>query len=194
MRAAAALLPLAAVAGCASVPQASPADRFFAALSAHCGNAYEGRGVADVGGDGGWDGERLVMHVTDCTDNEVRIPLSVGDDRSRTWVVRRVGDTRLQLKHDHRHEDGSPDAVTMYGGTSRNDGTAMRQEFPVDADSIALFEGEGLAASVTNVWAMEVSDDAFAYELRRPGGRHFRAEFDLTAPVALPPPHWGAGR
>jgi hypothetical protein len=22
----------------------------------------------------------------------------------------------LQLKHDHRHEDGTPDEVTMYGG------------------------------------------------------------------------------
>ncbi|MCJ8191076.1 hypothetical protein [Sphingomicrobium aestuariivivum] len=183
----------AALAGCASVEpiQQAPAAGFFEALSAHCGKAYAGRAVADDGGDGGWDGERLVMHLADCTDDVIRIPLSVGEDRSRTWVVSRVGDDRLELKHDHRHEDGSPDAVTMYGGTSVTDGTAARQSFPVDAQSVALFEAEGLSASTVNVWAMEIGAETFAYELRRPTGRYFRAEFDLTEPVPAPPPPWG---
>ena len=31
----------------------------------------------------------------------------------------------------------------------------------------------------------------FLYELSRPGGRLFQVEFDLTAPVPLPPAPWG---
>jgi hypothetical protein len=31
----------------------------------------------------------------------------------------------------------------------------------------------------------------FAYELRRPQ-RFFRVDFDLTRPVAAPPPPWGS--
>ena len=71
----------------------------------------------------------------------------------------------------------------------------MRQEFPVDAESIALFRREGLAVSVTNVWAVEVTPQVFAYELRRPpgpGARFLRVELDLTRPVPAPPPPWGA--
>ncbi len=189
-----ATIGVAALAGCASVAPVEevPAARFFETLSAHCGKAYAGRAVVDEGGSGDWDGKPLVMHVADCSDEQIRIPLTVGEDRSRTWVVTRIGADRLALKHDHRHEDGSPDAVTMYGGTSEVAGTAARQSFPVDEESIALFETEGLDASVVNVWAMDISDRAFAYELKRPTGRHFRAEFDLTQPVASPPPHWGS--
>ncbi len=100
--------------------------------------------------------------------------------------------TGLQLKHDHRHADGSPDVLTMYGGDTTTTGTAVRQEFPVDAESRALFEQEGLKASVANTWAMEIeAGTTFVYELARPG-RLFRVEFDLTQPVAIPPAPWGS--
>jgi hypothetical protein len=124
--------------------------------------------------------------------HELRIPFHVGDDHSRTWVLSRT-DTGLRLKHDHRHADGSPDAVTMYGGDSAPPGTAQRQAFPVDAESVAMFRKAGMAASVTNTWAMEVEpDEQFVYELTRPGGRTFRVVFDKAHPVPLPPAPWGA--
>lgn len=44
----------------------------------------------------------------------------------------------------------------MYGGDTAGPGTAIRREFPADAESITLFERENLPASVTNVWAMEI--------------------------------------
>ena len=81
----------------------------------------------------------------------------------------------------------------MYGGDTASAGTAVRQEFPVDAESIAVFEREGLDASVTNTWAMEVEPgQRFLYELTRPGGREFKVEFDLSQPVELPPAPWGS--
>ena len=171
-----------------SIP-ADPADAFMATLNTHCGKAYEGRVTSTDETDAGFAAERLVMHVRTCADNELRIPFHVGDDHSRTWVVTRTGNG-LRLKHDHRHEDGTEDAVTQYGG----DGamvSATRAEFPVDQFSIEMFEREGLTASVTNIWAMEITDDVFAYELSREN-RFFRVEFDLTNAVSEPPAPWGA--
>lgn len=191
--AALALLPLLGGCGAPHVFEGLPADRFMAAIAAHCGKSYEGRIVAnrpETSEPDAFTGQRLVMHVRDCQtpSRELGIPFHVGEDRSRTWRLTRTP-TGVRLKHDHRHEDGSPDAVTMYGGETARSGTAQRQEFPVDADSVALFEREGLQASITNVWAMEITPTAFVYELARPQGprnpqaRLFRVEFDLARPV-----------
>ena len=179
---------------CASIPQAAPTDVFMAEISRHCGKAYAGRVVTRDPADKDFAGKPLIMHVRECGANEIRIPFHVGDDRSRTWVLTRTS-TGLRLKHDHRHSDGMSDVLTMYGGETANSGTASRQEFPVDAESVALFTREGRQVSNTNVWAMEVHEDRLAYELRRPpipGGRFFRVEFDLTRPIPAPLPPWGA--
>ncbi len=80
---------------------------------------------------------------------------------------------------------------SQYGGDTVAAGNARRQDFPADAFSRDLFVREDIPESITNVWAIEiVPGAAFAYELRRPG-RHFRVEFDLSQPVAAPPPPWG---
>lgn len=193
------LLLALAPAGCAVAPARAPAaDAFLSAIAAHCGKAYAGRIVANQpkpAGPDAFEGKRLVMHVSGCDAPTARIeiPFHVGEDRSRTWILTRTG-TGLRLKHDHRHADGSADAVTLYGGDSAGAGTATRQEFPVDAESIDLFRREGLAASVDNTWALEVERDMrFVYELRRPDGRLFRVEFDLSQPVPAPPRREAAG-
>jgi hypothetical protein len=119
------------------------------------------------------------------------VPFAVGDDRSRTWVVRLAG-AGLSLAHDHRHRDGTSDAVTLYGGETIAPGTANRQEFPVNQGSIELFRRAGLSASVENTWALELwPGQRFVYELSRPTGRLFRVELDLSKPVEPPPPPWG---
>ena len=184
-------------AGTVAPPTQAPADAFLAAIAGHCGQAYAGRVVADVPVASGPDpfaGKALVAHVRGCEapEREIRIPFHVGEDRSRTWVLNRTA-AGLRLKHDHRHRDGAPDAVTMYGGDSVEAGSARRQAFPVDAESVAMFRREGLAASVANTWAVEIEPRRrLVYELSRPGGRLFRVEFDLTAPVPPPPAPWGA--
>jgi len=184
-----------ALGACASTPApaASAQQTFFDRVAALCGKAYTGRIVADVPASSGTDpfaGKALVMHVRECSDDTIRIPFHVGDDRSRTWVLTR-GSGGLRLKHDHRHADGSADAVTLYGGDTLDTGTASRQQFPVDAESRAMFTREGRGVSNTNVWAMEIDPArSFTYELARPG-RLFRVEFDLTRPVAVPPAPWG---
>ena len=157
-------------------------DGFFANLSALCGQRFEGRVVTTDAADTDFASQRLTMHVRDCSADEIRVPFAVGEDRSRTWVITRMGDA-LRLKHDHRGTDGKPDGLHWYGGMTTAPGTAERQDFPVDAWSIELFNAWDASVSTTNVWAVEVRPgQTFAYELRR-ANRHFRVEFDLTKPI-----------
>ena len=170
--------------------QKTEGQMFLSKFSAHCGKAYEGKVVSTDERDADFASERLIMHVRFCSEDNIRIPFHVGENRSRTWVLSQVGD-QLRLKHDHRHEDGEEDAVTQYGGDSVTAPNNGRVEFPVDQYSIDLFQREGLDQSITNVWAIEISKTMFAYELSRES-RFFRVEFDLTTPVAAPPAPWGA--
>ena len=173
------------MAACATAPKAAdPQDVFLARLNALCGQRFEGRVVTTDAADADFASSRLVMHVRDCAPDEVGIPFAVGEDRSRRWVVTRT-DQGLRLKHDHRDPAAEIHGYHMYGGDTAGAGTAERQEFPVDAESIAQFVAGGAEVSTTNVWAVEVHPgEMFAYELRRPSGRFLRVEFDLTRPVA----------
>lgn len=190
-----------AAASKASPAESSPGqiaarDAFLKELREHCGKAYAGRVVADTppSADNPFAGKTLVMHVRECDLASIRIPFHVGDDRSRTWVLTLTSPTGLRLKHDHRHEDGSADAMTHYGGDGRAAAKGRnhwRIEFPADEESQALFRREGRAVSVSNVWALEIDKKRFVYELAREG-RLFRVEFDLTKPQPLPPLPWGA--
>lgn len=168
----------------------SPIDVFWAALGALCGNAYGGRVMESVPADRSMSAAALLMHVRDCTADTIRIPFHVGENRSRTWVLTRTANG-LRLKHDHRHEDGSSDSVTMYGGDTQGEGTGDRQEFFADSLTASL-----IPAARTNVWTLELQPRrSFMYALRREGSdRRFRAEFDLTTPVPAPPPAWGSSR
>ena len=171
---------------CASLRASDdPQQRFFDGLRTLCGKAYPGRVVSNDAADREMAGAVLVMHVRACSAEKVRIPFHVGENRSRTWVISRTA-TGLRLKHDHRHEDGSEDALTQYGGDTESAGTARRQEFPADQHSRELFVRGNIPASAANVWALEIEPGrTFAYELRRPN-RHFRVEFDLARPVTPP--------
>lgn len=188
--------------GCATIAAPTSQDAFWQALSSHCGKAYAGLLVSNELPDADMRGAAMTMHVRECSATRIAVPFHVQRadgtwDRSRSWVITRTP-TGLRLKHDHRHEDGKPDAATLYGGDTAAPGSATAQNFPVDAESVALFRREGRTASVTNVWRIEVDQAGaqnarFSYQLTRqpPNARLFRVEFDLTRPIALPPPPWG---
>ncbi len=164
----------------------TPGSEFLAALRTHCGKAYAGRIVNPQPADSAMLGQLLVMHVRGCGDT-VRVPFHVGTDRSRTWVFTTTA-TGARLKHDHRHEDGSEDRVTQYGGDARPTSTARSMAFAADSFTAAL-----LPESRTNVWTVEVTPTQFVYQLTRTNSdRRFRVEFDLTTPVAVPPAPWGS--
>lgn len=174
-----------------------PGDALWNALASMCGKAFEGRMVEGTEpSDKTMEGQRMVMHVRGCTADELRIPFHVGENRSRTWVITRTS-TGLRLKHDHRHEDGSADAVTQYGGDSRQPSPdGLRQAGLADGLSVDFYADEFTAkllpVSASNIWTMAVQPGkTFTYGLRREAmHRRFRVEFDLSKPVPPPPPPW----
>jgi len=168
-----------------SAQEISGSEQFWTKLKSHCGKAYEGELI--TGGNDDFAGKKLVMHVRTCEDDTVRIPFFVGEDKSRTWVLT-MHDGRIQLKHDHRHEDGSEDDVTQYGGRSTNEGLADIQFFPADQETANL-----ISYASTNVWWITLDETSFAYNLRRMGSdRLFTAKFDLSKEVDTPSAPWGS--
>jgi hypothetical protein len=161
---------------------------FWERLQDLCGRAFQGRLLLAPPDDDWWGAEKVVMHVRECHEDEVRIPLHIDDNRSRTWVVTRT-DSGLRLKHDHRLPDGSPDtANTQYGGDTARPGSIWRQEFPADAYSVDI-----VPARESQLWYLEIRPGSdFAYGLRREAtGLRYHLEFDLANPVEAPPPPWG---
>ncbi len=162
----------------------SGAKQFWDALKPHCGKAYEGQIISGGGDD--FKDKRLVMHVLSCSDDEILIPFNVGDNRSRTWILK-YKNGRIELKHDHRHEDGTSDKVTMYGGTTSNSGLPGLAVFPADEETVTI-----IPAAATNVWWITVDGSSYTYNLRRIGtDRLFSVAFDLTKAIEKPQPSWG---
>lgn len=173
-----ALASAAAVSAPAQAPD--PRDRFFDALGALCGARFEGAMTFPVDAAHDFAGKRLVATVASCTATEIRVPFVVGEDHSRTWVFSRGADG-LQLKHDHRHADGTPDAVTLYGGLATDTGSALVQSFPADPYTARL-----IPAAAGNVWTLSLGADgkSLGYHLDRDGKPRFTAMLARTAEVA----------
>ncbi len=173
--------------GIAFAKKANSASAFFDNIKQHCGKAYYGQVVADSSDSPDFKAGPLAMSVMECNKKEIKIPFFVGQDKSRTWVLTLKGD-KILLKHDHRHQDGAADDVTMYGGLTTNEGTANMQVFPADQETAAL-----IPYAAPNVWWITVDDTAFTYNLRRIGtDRNFSVKFDLTKPLTEPAPvPWG---
>jgi hypothetical protein len=161
------------------VVHASPQDAFWHGLQALCESAHEGALLRAPEDDTQLRDARLVVHFRECGDDELRFPLHVDDDRSRTWVFIRHDD-RLELRHDHRHQDGTEEDNTWYGAFTLAEGTANRQEF--------LTERDGMLRG----WRVEHErGESFTYGTVRDGGWRHHLEFDLTREVPAPPPPWG---
>lgn len=163
---------------------ASKLDSFWTKLQQHCGKAYEGTIVSGATPD--FSNKKLTMHVKACAENSIRIPFNVGDNRSRTWVLTK-NQNRITLKHDHRHENGTEDLVTQYGGTSTNEGFSYMQIFPADIQT-----QKNIPAAASNVWWITINDSSFTYNLRRIGSdRLFTVTFNLKQPIEAPLAPWG---
>lgn len=168
----------------------APQLAFFNQLSALCGQSFIGKVVEDNQPSPAFSGEML-MHVRDCSASEIQIPFVVGENRSRTWIISKTADG-LRLKHQHKHQDGTDDVSTLYGGDTVSEGSANHQSFPADAYSKALFIRTRMPQSTGNTWHLYLyPQDRFSYRLSREG-REFRVDFDLTKPVATPAAAWGA--
>lgn len=151
--------------------QTESQDAFFRQISALCDARFVGQSVFPEDPGDAWRDKVLVAHIESCTADEIRIPFIVGDDHSRTWILRRV-EGGIQLKHDHRHADGTPDKVTMYGGTTQSAGSHLSQSFPADAYTKDL-----IPEASTNEWFLSFNKDSseLTYYLERNDLPRFKA-------------------
>ena len=155
------------------IPQSQTA--FFHNIKQMCGQSFEGATQFPDSPDHPLVGKRLVITIDSCGDKEIRIPFQVGEDKSRTWILK-LDEKGLLFKHDHRHPDGTPDEVTMYGGWAEAEGTAYRQRFPADADTRKL-----IPEAATNVWLIEIDKEKqeIVYYLERHNEARYRAVFKM---------------
>ncbi|CAN5338185.1 hypothetical protein BH18ACI2_BH18ACI2_01050 [soil metagenome] len=165
-----------------SAPAVSSQQAFFENLKKLCGKKFAGATDFPQNTDHPMVGKQLVMHVAMCGDKEFRIPFHVGADRSRTWILTLTKEGLL-FKHDHRHEDGTPDKITNYGGLAASAGGSPHlQRFPADGHTATL-----IPEAKTNVWTLAIDADKqqFMYYLERNNEPRFRAYFDLSKPLKL---------
>ncbi|MEA5444344.1 hypothetical protein VCB98_00745 [Gammaproteobacteria bacterium AB-CW1] len=167
-------------------PATGPGSGFWQALAPHCGQAFRGELVASRPGDDGFRERDVVVELRHCEDSRMLMPLHVGDDRSRTWVLERHP-WGVTLKHQHRDQDGSVQDTHYYGGLARPPADGNQLKFPVDDETLAMLPG-----SVGGVWTMEVEDGRLYYQVRRKGSDEvFRLAFDLSEAIDNPPEPWG---
>ena len=158
-------------------PETGAASIFFQNVRELCGQRFDGATEFPRDDPGhALAGKKLTISVEQCSDNEIRIPLQAGEDKSRTWILT-LSQGRLLLKHDHRHADGTPDKVTMYGGWAL-DGDANRQRFAADEETAKL-----IPEAATNVWTLEIdaAKGHLIYALERNGQPRYKAIFSLKA-------------
>lgn len=172
-----------------------PRSAFFKNLAAQCGSIYEG--YSSFPEEGSFAGRLLRAEIAECSDDEIRVPFAVGDDHSRTWIIT-SSERGLLLKHDHRHEDGTPDEITMYGGWATDAGDVFVQSFAADAHTHEL-----IPEAATNVWTLTLDPEnsTLTYYLERHGEPRFKATLERetegasAAPVhpAFEPLSWLIG-
>lgn len=161
------------------------ASVFWENLKKLCKNAYEGT-IVEAPANDDFRNKTLLIHFAYCDENTIKIPLFVGDDKSRTWVLT-YNNGVITLKYDHRHKDGSEDKVTQYGGTANNSGLENIQMFPADDFTCKL-----IPYASNNVWWFTLSDKTLTYNLKRIGtDRLFSVSFDLTKTVLNKEKPWG---
>jgi hypothetical protein len=171
---------------------ALPAEQlaFWDNLRQQCGEAYGGGLTLEPPGDDMLTGtEQLIVHFRECADTEIRAPFHIEKeaadswDRSRTWIFRQTADG-LELRHDHRHEDGTEADSNFYGGFTQDRGTAEQQHF-------IFTERTGPAGELLG-WRVEiVPGERYTYGTIRDDEWTWRVDFDLTRPVPPPPAPWG---
>ena len=123
-----------------------------------------------------WEGLELEMFVRECTDSIIYVPFRVGNNTSRTWMIIMEDGNKLRYRHYHRHEDGTPEELNLYGGYSNKKGDAYQQIFPADEYACQMLD-----RICDNEWTAEFSSDltTYSYSHRKAGNLIITVEFDL---------------
>jgi len=154
---------------------------FIDNLAKLCGKSFAGEQLYRSHHGDSWAHRSMIMHVTFCGNDRVHIPFHIDDDHSRTWMFV-AEDGKLRFKHQHLHDDGTPEEGSMYGGYADDNGTAFVQYFPADE-----YTGQVIEGGSGNLWIVSIAEDFsyYSYRLDRDGEKRFELLFDLTNPLEI---------
>lgn len=155
-------------------PATQEQKQFFKSLRAQAGQSYSGTATVYPPGNTSIAGKELKLFIEKASGDSIRVPFWVGDNKSRTLLLTLHKKQGLSLKHDHRHADGSPETMTMYGGYADTSGNARGQNFPADARTAQLSP-----RNATSVWAIALSPDKkhLTYTLKTNNKLVYQLEF-----------------
>lgn len=174
------LVTACACSSCAPAPnleETMPKDQadFYGSIQSMCGKTFTGTTVYPDDPDHDFAGKKLTATIDDCHHRIIRIPFTVGNDESRTWILLATYQGLL-FKHDHRYPDGKAHDITNYGGYAgsyKNEaGTSTKQFFLADEET-----AEMLPEAATNVWMLEYKAETkeLIYYLERHGKPRYKA-------------------
>lgn len=157
-----------------------PVVEFMETLKTFDGQSFYGKVLFPENPEAPFNAETLFVIFESVSETEARMPFILGSDKSRTWVLTMTEDGLL-FKHDHRHSDGTPEDITMYGGYADDKGSAFFQNFPADMETSSM-----MPETSTNVWTFRFNEEMteFHYILERHSAPRFHVVFDLTAPIS----------
>lgn len=153
---------------------------FYDHLQSLCNQSFAGEQIFIEEGRESWADRTMIMQVSVCEKDMLHIPFHMDEDHSRTWIFLNENG-RLRFRHDHRHEDGTPEEITLYGGyADPKRATPLYQVFPADEYTINL-----IPRAVESEWVVELNTEktVFSYQLHHEGRLIFQADFDLTNPL-----------
>lgn len=156
----------------------SAQNMFFENLSHLCGSIFEGYSTFTDTPTHVFAGKKLTASLISCNDREIRIPFSVGDDHSRTWLLRR-NSRGLLLKHDRRHSSADPGEIIEYVGWATHEGSASRQFFVADTDRVHV--PPEIAGSLWSL-SLDVDRGELSYSLKHRQQQRYEVVLQLRKP------------
>lgn len=154
-----------------------PKQEFWAALAGLCGKSFPGNiTVGTEESDREYFERPLLINTRDCSEDEIVIRFSFGDDTSLAWVLVRGNDG---IALEHRTEGNT----STYGGLAEGAGSAQSQEFPADNKTAAARPLDAATA-----WYITMlPGEKFVYGFRNDERfRYFELVFDLTQAAESP--------
>lgn len=150
---------------------------FFENMRDLCGQTFGGRTILAEETDETFEPARLYFIVEECDEDELRIPFIVGDDASRTWILR-IGEEGLSFIHEHLRPDGTEYEGSGFGGHASDEGSATFQHFP------DFWATDETPPDEHRVWRLRIDreHDLFVYYLDRGGRPAYRLVFHLGPP------------
>ncbi len=162
------------------IEEKSNQQKFYDNFKTLEGKRFSGTEIFISDTNNSWAHLNLEMFVQEFSDTLIKVPFKVGDNKSRTWMFFMEDENILRFRHDHRHEDGTPEDLTMYGGYATDEGSEFIQFFPADQYTCDM-----LPRICDNLWIAEFSEDlsTFSYSLKKGDNLIITIRFDLTQPL-----------